>query len=310
MRPRSARAVMPYAAVAFAACSWGTWAVWLRLAERARAMPAAVEATIVMAVITAVSGVSMTGDARPGRASSRVRAWVVWLGVSDAFNVLLFFAAYKITITVSVLTHYLTPVLVAIASPFVLRERLTVRTVCAVVVSLMGLVVMLGRPAGDPRALWTSAALGAMSAVFYASNTIANKFVVDEFSTSEALFWHGLVATPLLAAFVPAHAWSAVDPASARFLACIALWPGALAGLIFIWALRRMPAAHASTLTLLEPLVAVLLGGALFGEKPGVRALVGGGLILGGSLVVMTQRPGSPPYLSTANGLKFVPRSK
>jgi DNA mismatch repair protein MutS len=66
VRPRSARAVMPYAAVAFAACSWGTWAVWLRLAESAGAMPAAVEATIVMAVITAVSGVSMTGDARAG----------------------------------------------------------------------------------------------------------------------------------------------------------------------------------------------------------------------------------------------------
>jgi drug/metabolite transporter (DMT)-like permease len=283
--------VLPYAAVAFAACSWGTWAVWLRRAEAIGAMPAALEATIVMAVITAGSALSMLCDRKRRPASKRARAWVAWLGVSDAFNVLLFFAAYKITITVSVLTHYLTPVLVAVASPLLLRERLTRRTACAVAASLVGLAIMLGRPDGHvaPRALWTSAALGATSAMFYASNVVVNKFVVDDFSTSETMFWHGIVATPLLAAFVPSAAWSAVDPSAAWFLSCIAVWPGLLSALVFLWALRRMPAAHASTLTLLEPLVAVLLGGLVFGEKLGVPALVGAALILGGSLAVMTQ---------------------
>ena len=50
-----------------------------------------------------------------------------------------------------------------------------------------------------------------------------------------------------------------------------------------------MPAAHASTLTLLEPLVAVTLGALVLEETLTARLFVGGLLILTGSLLVMTQ---------------------
>jgi drug/metabolite transporter (DMT)-like permease len=294
----------PYAVVAFSACSWGTWSLWLRRAESLGPLPAALEATIVLAVITAGSGLMALRDrsTRPARWSAR--AWVAWLGVTDAFNVLLFFAATRITIGVAVLAHYLTPVFVAVASPLVLREKLTWRTAAAVAASLAGLAVMLapGRAGIDMRAVWTSAILGAGSAVFYASNVVANKFVVDDFTTSEAIFWHGVVATPLLAAFVPPGAWTAVDPRAAGFLALIAVWPGAIAALAFIWALRRMPAAHASTLTLLEPLVGVLLGAAVFGEPLGAPAIAGGALILGGAFAVVTQAAPGPAPLALRPG--------
>ncbi len=291
---RGARAfsLLPYAAVALAACSWGTWSIFLRRAESmGGAMPSALEATILMAVMTAVSGVTTLRDRSPRRATWRDRAWVVWLGVADSLNILLFFSAYKLTITVAVLAHYLTPVFVAVASPLVLRERLTARTALAVTGSLGGLALMLARSPGavPMAAVWQSAALGAGSAVFYASNVIGNKFITEAFSTSEAIFWHALVATPFLAAFVPHHAWSAAEPRAVVFLAVAALGPGALAALVFLWGLRRMPAAHASTLTLIEPLVAVLVGAAVFGETLSWRTIVGGGLILGGALVVMTQ---------------------
>lgn len=290
--------LLPYAAVAFAACSWGTWALWLRRAEAmGGTMPSALESAIVMAVITAGSGVAMIRDRSSKPASWRARGWVLWLGVSDALNLLFFFAAYRMTITVSVLAHYLTPAFVAVASPLVLRERVSRSTAVAVAISVAGLAVMVGRTdtIADPRIVWTSAALGSASAVFYASTVVTNKFVIDEFTTSEAIFWHGVVATTVLAGFVPVHAWQAVDLRAALFLAAIAIWPGALAGLVFLWALRRMPATHASTLTLLEPLVAVLLAGAVVGEVLDARALVGGTMILGGALLVMTQSQDRAP---------------
>jgi drug/metabolite transporter (DMT)-like permease len=164
-------------------------------------------------------------------------------------------------------------------------------------VSFVGLAVMLGPSGGGAggvaggaatAAVWRSAALGGGSALFYASNVVANKFVADSYSTSETMFWHGVVATPFLAAFVPVGAWAALDARAVAFLCVASIGPGALAGLAFVWGLRRMPAAHASTLTLLEPLVAVVLGAAVFGEDLGARAVVGGALILTGALVVMT----------------------
>jgi drug/metabolite transporter (DMT)-like permease len=102
------------------------------------------------------------------------------------------------------------------------------------------------------------------------------------------MFWHGVVATPLLAALVPVAAWSAVDPRAAAFLCVCSVGPGALAGLAFVWGLRRVPAAHASTLTLLEPLVSIVLGAALLGERLGGHAIAGGVLILSGSFAVMS----------------------
>jgi drug/metabolite transporter (DMT)-like permease len=278
---------LPYAAVALAACAWGTWGLVIRHTEALGSMPTTLECTIVMAVITAVSGLASVRDRIARPAPWRARACVAWLGVSDAMNVLLFFAAYKLTIAISVLTHYLTPIFVALAAPLLLRERMTPRTALAIAVSFAGLAVMLV-PAGGGGAMWTSAALGAGSAVFYASNVITNKFVVDTFSTSETMFWHGVVATPFLAAFVPLSAWSAVDPRAASFLTLASIGPGALAGLLFVWGLRKMPAAHASTLTLLEPVVSIVSGAALLGEPLGPRSVLGGALILAGSLTVMT----------------------
>jgi len=274
---------------------WGTWGLVIRKTEQMSRMSTALESTIVMAVITVATGVAALRDRAPGRAPFRARAWVAWLGVADAMNVLLFFAAYKLTIAVSVLTHYLTPIFVALAAPLVLRERMTVRASLAVATSFAGLAAMLAPHGGDPAStpgdvIWTSAALGAGSAVFYASNVLVNKFVAASFSTSETLFWHGVVATPLLAAFVPLGAWRMLASPAAGYLAVASLGPGALAGVAFVWGLRRMPAAHASTLTLLEPLVSIALGAAVLGEPLDARAGLGGALILAGSLLVMTAK--------------------
>ncbi|MGH7296577.1 MAG: DMT family transporter [Polyangiaceae bacterium] len=305
MRPRA----LPYAAVALAACSWGTWGLVIRRADAIAPMPVALESAIVMAVITLVSGVASVWDRVPRRASWRARGWVAWLGVGDAMNVLLFFAAYKLTIAISVLAHYLTPVLVAVAAPLVLRERITRRTAGAIAASFAGLAIMLAPSIGgaDAAATWTSAALGAGSALFYASNVVANKFVVDELSTSETMFWHGVVATPLLAAFVPRAAWGAIDPRAAAFLGACAVVPGAVAGIAFVWGLRRIPAAQASTLTLLEPLVSILLGAGLMGEHLGGPALAGGILILSGAVGVMTpprRTDGAAAMPSASGGLQ------
>lgn len=286
---------LPYAAVASAAIAWGTWSLVLRHAEAIAPMSSALESAIVMAVLTGITGVTSLRDRVASPAPIAARMWIAWLGVSDALNLLLFFAAYKITIAVAVLAHYLAPIFVAAASPILLREGMTLRTALAVVGSFVGLAVMLG-PGGtgaDSTAAWQSAALGAGSALFYASNVVGNKFVAESFSTSEVMFWHGTIATPLLALFVPRGEWAALSAHATTFLALASIGPGTLAGLAFVWGLRRMLAAHASTLTLLEPVVAVVAGALVFGEALGARALAGGALILSGALAVVTAKPGA-----------------
>jgi drug/metabolite transporter (DMT)-like permease len=275
--------------VAVAASLWGTWPVILRNAP----MPAALQSAVLMAVLTVASLPVMLRDRVRSKPTLAQWAGVGWLGIGDALNVVLFFAAYqRTTVAIAVLTHYLTPIFVAVAAPFVLGEKARARTFGAVAVAFAGLVLLL-EPwrVGLGRSDVVGAALGAGSAVFYASNVLVNKRLVKAFSGSEMMFFHGLVATPLLFALVPTAEYALVSRHALAVVMLGALGPGALGGLLFVWGLRRIAASHASVLTLLEPFVAVLLAAALMGERAGFVAFCGGSLILTGAILVVTGRP-------------------
>lgn len=273
--------------IAVAASGWGTWPVILKRAP----MPPTLQSAIVMLVVTlAALPVMLRGDRVRVRANFSQWMAIAWLGVSDAGNIACFFGAYhRTSVAIAVLTHYLTPILVALAAPIVVRERPSARTFGAVAVSFIGLVLLL-EPwrAGLSREDFIGAALGSASAVFYASNVLVNKRLTNVFSGSELMFFHGLVTVPLLFAFVPRSEYGLVSSPALGTVFLGALGPGALSGLLFVWGLRRVAASHASVLTLLEPFVAVLLAAALLGEAIGVVPIAGGILILAGALAVVT----------------------
>lgn len=285
------RAATGYFLVALAASAWGTWPLILRYAESLGPVPAALESMVVMLALTLLSGVLCLRDRVPVKATLRDWGGVVLLGISDALNILLYFAALKrASVAVAVLTHYLAPVFVALSAPLILREKARGATYLAVAASFVGLALLLRPWASDagPAAL-AGAALGAGSAVFYATNVLVNKRLAGVFSGSELQFYHCLLSTPLLAACVPPDAWHHLHGGALRVVALGALGPGAVAGLCFVWGLRRVPASHASTFTLLEPLVAVVIAGLAFHEELGPLSVVGGALILAGAALVVVR---------------------
>jgi drug/metabolite transporter (DMT)-like permease len=291
----ASRGVIGYVAVAFAACSWGTWPLILRTAERSAPISPALESTLLMAVILVANAPIVWRDraARrgPHRRPTRLE-WIGmgWLGVGDALNDYFFFSAYqKTSVAVAVLSHYLAPLFVALGSPLV-GERPTRRTYAAVLVAFSGLVLLLQPWSAPARGAALGATFGAASAVFYASNVLVNKRLSPAFSASELMFFHCLIALPLLAAMVPHAEWRAIDLRATSIVALGSLGPGALAGFAFVWGLGRIPASHAGALTLLEPLVAVLLGAIWYGEAVGPLGAVGGAMILFGAVVVVLRR--------------------
>jgi drug/metabolite transporter (DMT)-like permease len=275
--------------VAVAAASWGAWPLILRRAP----MPPALQSAVLMLAMTVASLPVMLGDRLRVKPSAWQWAGVAWLGVGDALNVVLFFGAYqRTTVAIAVLTHYLTPILVAVFAPLFLGEKARARTFAAVAVSFVGLALLLepwraSLGASDV----VGAALGAGSAVFYASNVIVNKRISKAFSGSELMFFHGLVATLLLFVLVGREDYAHASRGALTVLALGALGPGVLGGLLFVWGLRRIAASRASVLTLLEPLVAVVLAALLMGEHLGPLGLLGGLLILGGAVAVVTADP-------------------
>lgn len=283
--PNRSRA-LGYALIAVAATSWGTWPLFLRHA----AMPPSLSAAIVMAIMTFGTVPMLVRDRLRSKPTRAQWAQLAWLGVADALNVVLLFAAYaRTSVAIAVLTHYLTPLFVALAAPLVVAERMQRRTLGAVAFSFAGLILLLEpwRATFGDRDL-VGAACGAASAAFYASNVLVNKRLTSAFSGSELVVFHGLVATPLLVVMVPASATTGVSGHALAVLVLGAFGPGVLGGLFFVWGLRRVPATHASVLTLIEPLVAVLCGAVAFGEVLGPWPLFGGLLILLGAIAVIS----------------------
>jgi drug/metabolite transporter (DMT)-like permease len=209
--------------VAVAAAGWGTWPFFLRHAEQYGRIPPALEAALAMGGLVLASALVVTRDRLAVRATPGQWGKIALLGVFDALNVVFFFAAYQRTsVAIAVLTHYLTPMLVALAAPLVVREPVRARTFVAVSISLVGLVLLLSpwsaaRQPGD----LPGGAFGLASAVCYATNVLVSKSLVPVFSGSEMALYHGLISVVLLVLLVPPAAWLAVDARAWGWLAVV-----------------------------------------------------------------------------------------
>jgi drug/metabolite transporter (DMT)-like permease len=288
--------------VAVAAIAWGTWSIFLR--------PVSIDARWSSAIaLTAVTlaAAPLLFDRRhrgPQHGPPRAAAewgWIVALGGVDALNVGCFFGAMaRTTVAVAVLTHYLAPLFVAIAAPRFLGTEPRRGTTLLATIALVGLALVLepwrARGGVDASHTWEGAFLGATSAVFYAANVLITKRIGGRFTPVEQLVYHAAISAPLLAvaAVVGGAALPSVD-AVVRVAAAGAV-VGAVAGLLFLRGLARIPAEQASMLTFLEPLTAVLVGWLHWHEAQSPLALLGGVVVLtaGAATVVSAEFSPSP----------------
>lgn len=270
--------------VALAATLWGSWSLFLR--------PAAVSPWWSSAIMLAVIVVSVSpfllrkGGRGPIEGPPRrAREWwaIAAIGVFDAGNVALFFGAMSVTsVAVAVLSHYLAPLFVALAAPAFLGTKRRRGAVPLTLLALSGLALVLERSlrsAGSGRPV-LGALLGAGSAVFYALNVLITKRIGPRFTAEEQMVYHAALSTALVVAI----AWyvGAPLPAMRGVLLVVAgsVVAGAFAGLVFINGLKQIPAEHASILTFLEPISAVLVAWFAYGERPAFPAAVGGAIVL------------------------------
>ncbi len=273
--------VSGFVMVTLAAASWGTWSVFLR--------PTGLPATVTSPVLFAVMGLATLPFALRLPRVRWDRATVgLLLGnvVFDALNVLTFFAAINYTtVAIAVLTHYVAPILIALAAPRI--DGVRVRGVApAAVVALTGLVIVL-----EP---WTTAPahgsaigalLGVLSAACYAGNVFVVRRLAERVGAPRAMSYHSLIAAAVLAPlFVEAGATVRGD--DALLLVAGALTIGAGSGVMFAVGLTRIGSARAAVLTFAEPLVAVAVGALVWGEPLHPLAAIGGAMVLGAGIHV------------------------
>lgn len=275
--------------IALAASTWGTWSLFFRPVEARYGVSPALETFVVFSTILLVGAPLALRDRPRQRRALSLWGLLALQGVFDALNALLFFAAMqKTTLAVAVLTHYLAPVLVALAAPFVVSERIQSRTWAVLALALAGLAVLLEPWRGVGGGALLGAMLGAGSAVFFTGSLLLAKRLGSAFAPTEIMAWHMPTALCTLVFFLPAGVTS--TPLAALVPLFLAgLGPGALAAVVFIRALPFVDASKASILMLLEPVVAVCVGVAAFHELPRPAGLAGGAMVLSAAYLVLAR---------------------
>ena len=162
-----------------------------------------------------------------------------------------------------------TPILVTAAAWLMFRERPKPIFLGGMALAILGAVVMAeARPAG---AAGRSGSLGDLlavsTAVWYAGYFLAVREARKGSGASSVMFWSGLVGMPALAIAAAILGEPLWPKTPGGWAACVGL------GLVHVtgqgaiaWALGRVPTAYAAVAVLVQPVVAAILGWALFAE--------------------------------------------
>ncbi|MFZ0626093.1 MAG: DMT family transporter [Acidimicrobiia bacterium] len=195
-------------------------------------------------------------------------------------------------------------ILVAIAAWALLGEKPSRRVMIAVPVVMVGVAMVTGLGRGD--AFGDNPLLGTLlallAAVFYSSFLLLFRSSNESQAPPAGPLLEATVGLAISAAILgavtgdldlapswPAHGW----------LLALALGAQVCGWLLIGYALPRLPAVETATIILLQPMLTMIWGALIFGERPSIIQLVGALLVLGGVGFVAASRARHAPQPAT-----------
>jgi drug/metabolite transporter (DMT)-like permease len=179
------------------------------------------------------------------------------------------------------------PIFTALLATLVLRERIGWRSWAGMAVGLAGVALIARAEAGASPLGW-GAALVLLAAALQALYFVLMKPLIQRYGPLQATSFAVLAGAAALLPWLPAALLEARQAPAAATLAALylAVFPAALAYLIWSVALQRLPASRAAAWLYLVPPVATLIGVVWPGEVPPLHSLIGGAIALAGVLLV------------------------
>ena len=208
-------------------------------------------------------------------------------GVFIGINWILLFEAYRFTTVASAtLCYYLSPVFVIIASPFVLREKMTIKKALCVFSALLGIVFVSGvieEGVGDLKGLL----LGVGAAVFYACVVLLNKHLKDISSYDMTVVQLAAAAITILPYTLLTEDISAdvFDATAIVMLIIVGTVHTGLAYVLYFGSIKDLPAQTAAIFSYIDPVVAIILSALFLSEPLSPLGIVGAVLVLGSTLI-------------------------
>ena len=224
------------------------------------------------------------------KAAIKKNLWLLILsGACIGCNWILLFEAYRYTtVATATLCYYLAPIFVIMASPLILKERLSGRKVLCVLVALAGMVFVSGVLQVDFTGLaeLKGVLFGLGAAVFYASVILMNKKITDISAYDKTIVQLVCAATVLVPYVLLTGELAVAEWSGIGFVLVLVvgiLHTGVTYALYF-GSMAHLKAQTVAIFSYIDPIVAILLSAVLLQEKMDGLTILGTVMILGAAV--------------------------
>jgi len=215
---------------------------------------------------------------------------VAIVGIALGLNNFLYYLTITFTtVATALLLQYMAPILVALSSTILFKERLSKVIVGALVLAMGGCFLMV--KGYDPSALQLNLPgllTGLSSASVFAFYTLASKRLLVRVMPWPFLLWAYAAASLFWSLFIPP--WTLLQkgypPRLWALFLVIALFGTLLPFGLYLHGLALLPATHVSIMSTLEPVVGATVAYLFLDERLTLPQVVGGLLVIGGVLLV------------------------
>ncbi len=209
-------------------------------------------------------------------------------GGAMGINWILLFEAYKhTTVSVATLCYYFAPVIVTLACPILFKEKMSAKKWLCFIMATLGLGLITGIGGMGEGDHLRGILFGISAAFFYATVVILNKYI-KQISGIHRTFLQFVSAFGVLLPYVlltDGINLSSLNGVGWASLVTVGLLHTGVTYCLYFSALKDLSGQTAAVLSYIDPLVAVIVSVTLLGETITPMQLVGGGLILGFTLL-------------------------
>ncbi len=242
-------------------------------------------------VVLGILGILKGSDTGKKNEKLSSKEWLVLFlsGLFISLNWMFFFQAIKCTtIASATMSYYTAPVIATVLSVFLLKESINKKNLAAVALSFSGIIFMssMGSENGDGFNM-LGVGYGMIAAFFYALVVISVKKLERVSSQKIILFQMGVSSMIFLPATRHIKTFNSISLISLLILGivhtCIALN-------LYFEGIKRIKVQHVGVLSYVDPLSAIILAGIFLNEVPKVGTLIGGGMILCGTYLILNKK--------------------
>ena len=211
-------------------------------------------------------------------------------GMAIGINWILLFEAYNYTtVATATLCYYFAPIFVIIASPLVIREKLTAKKIICVLTALLGMIFVSGvAENGIPQISEMKGILfGVGAALLYASVILMNQ-KISGISAYEKTIMQLLFASLVLLPYtLLTEDFSALSlkPLTVGLLIFVGIVHTGIAYSLYFSSMNSIGAQSVALMSYIDPIVAIILSAVLLKEDITVWGVLGAVLVLGSTLI-------------------------